>query len=90
MPITIIAALLLSTFTSIADDPPPPNPDKPVDYLAWINAKYGRDATTNAADQYDAAAKAYVDDEQARKILSAPKGADWTKQDRDVIQPLAG
>ena len=86
MQITFIAALLLSTLNSVADDPPPPNPDNPVDYVEWINAKYGRDDAANAADKYDAAAKAYVDDEEARKILSAPKGADWTKHDRDVIR----
>ena len=83
---TFIAALLISTLTSVTDDPPPPDPDNPVDYLAWINAKYDRHDAANAAEQYDAAAEAYADDEQARKILSAPRGAEWTKQDRDAIQ----
>ena len=86
MQLTFIAALFLSTLTSIADGPPPPDPAKPVDYLEWLNAKYGRDAAENAADQYDAAVKAYVDDEEARRIISAPKGADWTKHDRDAIR----
>lgn len=82
----IIVSLLLSTLSSVADDPPRPDPDKPVDYLEWLNATYGRDGEDNAADQYDAAAKAYVDDEEARKIISAPKGAVWTTHDRDAIR----
>ncbi|MCH7871374.1 MAG: hypothetical protein IID33_06710, partial [Planctomycetes bacterium] len=86
MQITIIVALLLSTSCGIVDDPPPPNPDKPVDYVEWINAKYGRDNTENAAGQYDTAAAAYVDNEEALKILSASKEAAWTKHDLEVIR----
>ncbi len=82
----IIVALLLSTLCGIADDPPPPNPDKPVDYVEWINAKYGRDGTENAAEQYDAADAAYVDDKEALKILSASMDAEWTEHDLEVIR----
>ena len=86
MQFTIIVSLLISTLCSVTDDPPRPDPDKPVNYAEWINAKYGRDGTENAAEQYDAAAAAYVDDKEALKILSASKDAAWTKHDLEVIR----
>jgi hypothetical protein len=52
------AAWLLAGSAGLAaePDPPPPNPAKPVNYVAWINEALGGDIKDNA---YDAYLKAY-------------------------------
>lgn len=56
-------ALLTSLCTATvapADDPPLPDPDRPVDYNAWVNQEFGGRVKENAAEKHRTAFKAFV------------------------------
>lgn len=68
-----------------ASDPPPPNSENPVDYVAWLNREYGAGIKENAAPRYETAIAAFVENEAALKIIKQPTGSGWTPDDRRTI-----
>ena len=75
--------VLLTAATLSAQEPPPPNPAKPVNYVAWLNEKFTPKGP-NAATEYIAAAKHYVHDEKAIEIIAT--GFDWDKAQERVMR----
>jgi len=69
----------------LAEDPPLPNPEKPVDYVAWINAQYSKGIKENAADVYREALDAFVEDERALEIASR-MDKPWRDYERGKLQ----
>ncbi len=51
---------LASTCAAGAQTPPPPNPDKPVDYAAWLNQQFAIPDERNAAAKYRQAVEALI------------------------------
>ena len=64
----LLSVVLAASAAALADDPPLPNPEKPVDYVAWINAQYSKGIKENAAEVYRQAIGAYVADDPAMKL----------------------
>ena len=77
----LLGALSLCPCLVLADDPPLPNPDKPVDYAAWINAQYSKGIKENAAEVYREALDAFVEDKQALELATR-----WDPPWRDYEQ----
>jgi hypothetical protein len=69
---------------AFAQEPPPPNPEQPVDYVAWLHKTFGGDIKDNAADRYQSAIDAYVDNEKAIEIIAG--GFDWSDEQKKTIQ----
>ena len=92
------ALLLISLFAapSPADDPPPPDPEDPVDYVAWVNAQYSKRIRENAAEAYREAIQAYVADDVAMKLAQRwprhwnedekHKLTEWLKQNERCLR----
>jgi len=62
-----------------------PNPDKPVDYVAWINAQYSKGIKENAAEVYREALDAFVEDKQALE-LATRWDPPWRDYERRKLQ----
>lgn len=80
------AGFLMISLTTAAvpgQEPPRPNPAKPVDYVAWLNEKFTPKGP-NAATEYIAAAQLYVHDEKAIEIIA--KGFDWDSVQERVMR----
>ena len=75
--------VLLTAATLSAQEPPPPNPAKPVNYVAWLNEKFTPKGP-NAATEYIAAAKHYVHDEKAIEIFAT--GFEWDNAQERVVR----
>ncbi|HUU97561.1 MAG TPA: hypothetical protein VM487_17635 [Phycisphaerae bacterium] len=81
----LASALSLCPCLVLAEDPPLPNPDKPVDYVAWINAQYSKGIKENAADVYRQALDAFVEDERALE-LATRWDPPWRDYERRKLQ----
>ena len=68
------------------DPPPPPNPDQPVDYVAWIDAQFGRIGNGNAAGLYRKAFDLLVGDSKALEIATQAAKVPWTPEQRATLQ----
>ncbi|MBU0641230.1 MAG: hypothetical protein KKB50_20420 [Planctomycetes bacterium] len=77
---------VLFPLIAAADDPPRPNPDDPVDYVAWINAEYGRQVKDNAADDYQAAFAAFVANDAALEVVTKRAADEWSEQDKTLLK----
>lgn len=77
---------LLCTPLVWATEPPPPNPDQPVNYVAWLNEKYGQGIEQNAADVYEKAVAAFVEDEDLLDLAVKPDPQRWTESEREKLQ----
>ncbi len=75
----------LAAIGARADEPPPPNLKEPVDYVSWLNKQYGgiRD---NAADGYNQAAEAFVDDEALAKDLKDKPFREWGDKHKTAVK----
>jgi hypothetical protein len=85
----MILAVLLLAPAAYAQDPPPPNPGHPVNYVEWANETFGNDITENAAPVYVEAARAIgtgADDLAADLLLTDPRK--WSAEDRDKLRTL--
>ena len=84
--VPLLIALLVAP--SVADDPPRPDPAKPVDYVAWLNERCAVVEGSNAVERYAQAWEHYVepesDVEDALWRVLKPK---WTAED---LEKLAG
>jgi hypothetical protein len=79
-----LTLILSSSVLTFAGDPPPPNLEQPVDYVAWINKEFGAGIKENAADRYAKASRALVDDEAASKLArESPRS--WTPAQRRTV-----
>lgn len=63
------------------DRPPPPNPRVPVDYIEWVNERHDKRDEDNAAENYAAAFKLFVDDDGAKDRLARRAGGPWSSAD---------
>jgi hypothetical protein len=81
----LLGALSLCPCLVLAEDPPLPNPDKPVDYIAWINAQCSKGIKENAADVYLEAFDAFVEDKQAAE-LATRWDPPWRDYERSKLQ----
>ena len=88
--------IMLLVAPAFGDDPPPPNPKEPVDYVAWVNAQYGKGIKENAADVYRKAFEAFVEDKTALeyakrwdepwKDYEKRKVERWLEQNRECLE----
>ena len=69
-----------------AADPPPPNPDRPVNYVKWVNEKYGQGITENAADKYMQAVAAFQPDDELKDFVRRTDPKKWTSAKRQRLQ----
>ncbi len=72
-----LTLILSSSVLAFAGDPPLPNLEQPVDYVAWLNKEFGGKIKNNAAERYAKAIGAFVDDETASK-LARESARSWT------------
>ncbi len=82
--ITLVGLLCVPLVT--AAEPPPPNPDKPVDYVKWLNDKYGQGITENAADVYLEAVSSFVLDEELLELAVKTDPKQWSSKQRDELR----
>jgi len=68
---------------ALGADMPRPDLKNPVNYVAWVNAEFGKNITDNAAEKYLAAVAAYVADDDAREIYSERR---WTDEERESVK----
>jgi hypothetical protein len=66
-------------------EPPPPDPQHPVDYVAWVNAEFTRDLVDNAADLYRSASAAPRSDRQLSALAGIP-ACTWSPLQRGQIE----
>lgn len=79
-----------------AQTPPPPNPDKPVDYAAWLNERFAVPDERNAAAKYRQAVEALVPDEIGDRFYpllydgwndeERTKAAAWVKRNEKPLE----
>lgn len=79
---TAVLFVLSAAFLAIAQAPPPPNPQQPVDYIAWINERLGTPAARETGHLYEAATDLFVSDEAAEKVRLT---GDWSEADRKLL-----
>ncbi|MCK4340483.1 MAG: hypothetical protein KAY37_02015 [Phycisphaerae bacterium] len=79
-------ATLLCVAAARAADPPPPNPDQPVDYVTWINEGFARQITDNAADTYRQAFAAFMPDANLMDFAKQADADQWPKSQRKRLQ----
>lgn len=75
-----IIALLLFIRPALGDEPPPPDPKHPVDYVKWLADRYGKGESA-----YDAAVAAFKTDEAAETLAKRGPSAPWTDDDRRAL-----
>lgn len=68
-----------------AGDPPPPNLEKPVDYVAWINSEFGVGERKNAAGHYLAACEQFVEDKEALEAAKKPARF-WSPAEKKAVE----
>jgi hypothetical protein len=71
-------------------DPPKPNPKAPVDYVKWINEEFGRDVKENAADLYQQAIVAVVENDGLAVLGAQSDAAKWTDEQRGQLKEWVG
>ena len=81
----IALAVLVGVGIVQGAEPPAPNPKDPVDYVGWMNAEFKKEITDNAADLYQEAVAALVNDEELAKLAGTP-ARDWTAEQREKVQ----
>ena len=79
-----LTLILWCSVPALAGDPPLPNLEQPVDYVAWLNKEFGGNIKKNAAEQYAQASGALVDDEIAFK-LARELARSWTPAQRRTV-----
>ena len=80
-----VLAVLVGISIAQGAEPPAPDPKNPVDYVAWMNEGFKKDLKDNAADLYQQAITAFVNDDELAKLAGTPAG-DWTAQQREKAQ----
>ena len=80
------AVISICAVQALTVDPPPPNPDQPVDYVAWIDAEFRRIGKENAAGLYRKAFGLLVDDSKALEIATQAAKGPWTLEQRATLQ----
>ena len=85
----LLSVVLAASAAALAEDPPLPDPDKPVDYVAWINAQYSKGIEENAAEVYREALDAFVEDKQALELATRwdPPWRDYERRKLGVAEP---
>lgn len=82
-------SLMLSVWWVVAvmaAEPPAPNPDQPVDYVAWLNAGFGAKVKDNAAELYRQAANMSEEIGKARDELGVlPEMKKWGAAERETV-----
>jgi hypothetical protein len=68
-----------------AIEPPPPDPKDPVDYVAWVNAEFGKDLVDNAAGLYRQAGEALVKNEDLSRLAATPVRV-WSPEQVEAVK----
>ena len=84
-----VVGLLWVPIVAIAD-PPVPNPDKPVDYVRWVNGKYSQGITENAAAVYLEAVGSFVPDEELLELAFKRGPGKWSATERGKLREYVG
>lgn len=82
---SLIVVSLLCLFAPGPDEPPRPDPKKPVDYARWFNYQHVRVLLANAMTQHEEAFAQYTDDPQARQLATDVDAAQWNAEQRAQI-----
>lgn len=83
--ITLIGLLCVPIVT-VAEPPPPPNADDPVNYIQWMNDHYGEGITENAADVYLKAVAAFDEDKELLDLSFTPNPSEWSTEQRERLR----